>query len=892
MQGLRGPLTLITAPAGFGKTTLLASAIAGCRMPVAWLSLDKDDDHPGRFLNYLIAALQVIDNTIGSETAQLAAASQPVPPETILIGLINNLDTTGKEIALVLDDYQFICNKAVHEEVSFLLEHCPCKFHIVIATRSDPPLPLTRFRASGQMVELRASDLRFTMDEATQFLSEVMGLHLDTKLVMVLEERTEGWIAGLQMAALSMRDSKDVEGFIEGFSGTNRYIMDYLLEEVLASQPSEIQRFLLYTSILARLTAPLCDAVVANHLGLKSQSSSILEYLERANLFLAPLDDERKWYRYHHLFADLLRIRLVQSHGDKHLRILHGRAAKWYEESLLSAEAIEHALAANKPDLAACVIERSAADAWMGGEFYQVLRWIEALPKELVRSHPWLCVWYAWSRLQAGKVDGVDELIDDAERATGPYPCPSSGSGPVQDGALAEQFAALRVTWASLRHETHKTIELARLALEQPMTSNQAASFMARTNVLNVLGFAYYLNGDLVQAEQVYCEARKVARESNFVLREILVVHKLAHIYQDLGCLGESYRLCQEALAQLQDHGRQVFFAAGYLYCDLGHLLIMWNRLDEAEQMIAQSTRLNELAQVPQLTVDTCNTRARLFLAQGDLDAAQTALKQADELIQKYYCWPEVVSANQCYQVRLWLARGDVQKAARWVEQCQSANSGQLDFLSEMDEIAKARVLLAQGLPDKALRLLNVLASAAEAGGRTGRLIEILALQALSLSLLRDGEQSQNTTQPVLELLEKCLQLGKTEGFVRLYVDEELSMAALLQQAIARGIEPDFVQKLLDAFAKQEDKEQAPVTESRRPSSTFGVPSRLVEPLSERELEVLHLVAMGRTNKEIARQLIVSPGTVKAHTASIYRKLDVANRTEAAARARDLGLLS
>jgi len=361
-QGLRGPLTLITAPAGFGKTTLVASCVTGCGLPIAWLSLDKNDNQAGRFLNYLVAALQVADNTIGSEAAQLLAASQQAPPEAILTSLINDLDTTGREIALVLDDYHFISNQAVHEEVAFLLEHCPRTFHLAIASRSDPPLPLVRLRARGQMVELRAADLSFTEPEAAEFLNGVMGLRLDAGSVAVLEERTEGWIAGLQMAALSMRDREDVPGFIEGFSGTNRYILDYLLEEVLASQSPEIQRFLLYTSLLERLTAPLCDAVLANDEGAKregddgstrseslfvGQSASILEYLERANLFLVPLDDERIWYRYHQLFADLLRAQLQRSLGAQGVAQLHVRTSDWHAQNGSILEAIHHASAAS-----------------------------------------------------------------------------------------------------------------------------------------------------------------------------------------------------------------------------------------------------------------------------------------------------------------------------------------------------------------------------------------------------------------------------------------------------------------------------------------------------------------------------------------------------------------
>jgi len=411
-QGLRGPLTLITAPAGFGKTTLAATAIAAVDMPVAWLSLDKNDNQEDRFLNYLIAALQGVDNQIGNEAAQLMQGTQSMSPEALLTGLINDLETAGRDIVLVLDDYQFISSKAVHEGMTFLLGHCPNTFHLVIVSRSDPPLPLARMRARGQMVELRAADLRFTKSEATQFLNDIMGLHLDPGSVATLEERTEGWIAGLQMAALSMQNREDVLGFIEGFSGTNRYILDYLLEEVLARQPQEIQRFLLYTSILERLTAPLCDVVMGNDEESKNEindqsirsdgnvltpSISTLEHLEQVNLFLVPLDDNRTWYRYHHLFADLLRAQLQKSLDAESITKLHVRAAEWHGKNGSILDAIYHAALASDAEMVERFIQQNYMELISQGEMSGMRYWIGNLRRELVYSRPWLCIYEAYS---------------------------------------------------------------------------------------------------------------------------------------------------------------------------------------------------------------------------------------------------------------------------------------------------------------------------------------------------------------------------------------------------------------------------------------------------------------------------------------------------------------
>ena len=430
-QGLSSLLTLVTAPAGFGKTTLIASCMDDCGMPVSWLSLDREDNQPGRFLTYLIAALRVADHRIGEEAARLMEEIQQTSTEAVLSSLVNDLDCSGTEMALVLDDYQFITSPAVHTQLAYLLDHCPHTFHLVIATRSNPPLPLARWRARGQLAELRAADLRFTPAEAGEFLNGIMGLHLDAGSIEVLDERTEGWVAGLQMAALSMRDRKDVRGFIEGFTGTNRYILDYLLEEVLTSQPAETQFFLLCTSILERLTASLCEAVLdvtnSGDCGLDrlpadfqythlTSCQSILEYLERANLFLVSLDDERRWYRYHHLFADLLRTRLDQLYPGLAPR-LHILSAAWYESKGFQEEAIHHFLAAGDYPEAARLVEAIAENAWLSGHYSDILAWTKAIPAELVNSRPWLCIWNAWAFTQLGTSHDIDQWVTAAEQA-------------------------------------------------------------------------------------------------------------------------------------------------------------------------------------------------------------------------------------------------------------------------------------------------------------------------------------------------------------------------------------------------------------------------------------------------------------------------------------------
>jgi LuxR family maltose regulon positive regulatory protein len=896
-QGLRGPLTLITAPAGFGKTTLVASCIANCGLPVAWLSLDKGDNQAGRFLSYLVAALQEADLTIGSEAAQLLASSQQAPPEGILTGLINNLDSASGEIALVLDDYQFISSQTVHEAVAFLLEHCPNTFHLVIATRSDPPLPLARLRARGQTVELRAADLRFTEPEAAQFLNDVMGLLLDDRSVAALEERTEGWIAGLQMAAitiqsaLSMRDRKDVLGFIEGFSGTNRYILDYLMEEVLASQSLEIQSFLLCTSILERLTAPLCDAITESRewrvessnesLLYSLDSQSVLEYLERANLFLVPLDDERQWYRYHHLFADLLRSRLVHS-ADYEVNALHLRAADWFEQNGYPEDAIHHALAARDFALAARLIENLAETVWLKAEYSRLIEWVQALPLDLVRSRPWLCVWYAWSLSQIGLLEETTVWIEAAGRAVqkpGPgLPTPSILSSDAY--ALEYEIATLHALIACLAEDYDRAIQLAAWILENPPPQDRKSSLFARCHVLHGLSSMYYVVGELSRAEETSMETIRLSREIRFTLRHIHAANKLANVYRTRGQLHRSHQLLLDTLAFFEQQGLARYSVLHILRCRLVDLLYEWNRLEEIERLVEENGLSGAVTEVPYVCVDLYNLQARRLLLRSDLAGAQSALDQAALLIRQSYIWPALNRQTESLQVRLWLQMGDLPRAAAWASAPSEDDADRFPFLSESRLIARARILLAQSECDKAASLLDRLRASAESGGRQGSLVTIRTMEAVAL---------QATGQPkeALAALEAALGLAETEGYIRTFVDEGQPIQMLLAHWLAHanpGPMRDYAIHLLSHF----DAEPHMVTAAQKKVSQVG---DLVEPLSQRELEVLHLIALGRTNQEIARQLIVAPGTIKAHAASIYRKLDVANRTEAVARARQVGIL-
>ncbi len=886
-EGLGGPLTLVTAPAGFGKTTLVAAGVADSRMHVAWLSLDRNDNQAGRFLKYLVAALQEADHTVGSEAAQLMAASQQAPPEAILTSLINDLDTAGGEIALVLDDYQFINSQAVHEEVAFLLEHCPKTFHLVIATRSDPPLPLTRLRARGQTVELRAADLSFTEPEAAQFLNNGMGLRLDAGSVAALQERTEGWIAGLQMAALSMRDRKDIVGFIEGFSGTNRYILDYLLEEVLAGQSPEIQRFLLYTSILERLTASLCDAVLANDEGAKrqgddrsnrseslfaGQSASILEYLERANLFLVPLDDERIWYRYHHLFADLLRTQLQKSLGAQGVAQLHVRASEWHGQNGSILEAINHASMASDDERVERFIEQNYMELVSRGEQSWLRFWIGKLSKELVYSRPWLCIYGAYSHSWFGELDEADRLLKEAEkRIRSEISAPDAHS---MLGHLA--YVKSRVT--AMRGDIHRAIEFCLAAREYVPASNLALQLDTRIT----LGYEYFLAGDYANASPILKETIRSGITAGAVINTVAASCLMARLYAVQGLLHKSYDMYQIAAQSIPGASGQHLGARALVEVGIADVLCEWNDLDAALAHMKQGLALLPFWDKADDWALAYITLARIHLAQANRSDAIDAVEKAIQLIRTRGVFSEACHAVEIAQVKLWLAQGDRQAASRWAasqEECFGSDD-LFGFENELAHITQARVLIAQNKPNEAIGLLSHLEETARSAGRMGRVIEILLLEALAMREIGDSEQA-------ILALTKCLTLAEPEGYVRVFLDEGQPMQMLLAQWLAHagaGSLRDYASRLLSHF----DAEPHVVTAAQDKVPPAG---NLVEPLSQRELQVLHLMALGTTNQEIARQLVVAPGTVKAHTASIYRKLDVANRTEAVARARQLGIL-
>ncbi len=891
-RGLRGPLTLVTAPAGFGKTTLVVSAVSHTGFPVAWLSLDKNDNQEWRFLSYLIAALQEADPTIGCEAAQLLAAAQRATPETILTSLVNDFSAGTRELILVLDDYQLINSQAVHEEVAFFLEHCPRTFHLVIATRSDPPLPLARLRAGGQLVELRTIDLRFSRSEAAQFFRDVMGLHLDTTAVDSLEDRTEGWIAGLQMAALALQGSlclrgpEDIRGFIEGFSGTHHYIMDYLLEEVLAVQPAEIQRFLLKTSILERLTAPLCESVLVNgeaedrdlpagsETGILYTTTSILDYLERANLFLIPLDDERKWYRYHHLFADLLRARLRQTLNTEEIAALHARAARWYEQRDLIYDAIHHASLISNMEWVEQLIDQHYREMFRRMELASIRFLTGSLTKEMVFKRPWLCIYEAESHAWFGELDEADRLLAVAEKHI------QSAEPSEETQAMIGHLSYIQSRITAMRGDIPRAIGLCQTAREHTPDSKHA--LQCGIGVMH--GYGYFLNGDFPNAIQKLNETIQLGITTGVISTTIAAYCVLARLYVIQGQLQKAFGVYQVARKYAQEEGSGHRGGTGIVDVGIAAVLCEWNDLETALAMITQGMEYISYWRKADDIALAYATLVQIQQAQGNLSAALESIEKASQVIHTSGVFWEAREAVMAEEIRLRLALGDSATAARLAGSLEKGlgSAEDLRYENELFHIALARAAVAQNRLDQCLQILSRLEENAQACGRAGRLIEVMALKALAFQKSRESTHA-------LQILPTVLALAEPEGYTRVFLDEGEPMRVLLAQWLAHSSASpirDYAARLLAQFYAGPRKTTTSISSEARLEDHV-----LVDNLSQRELEVLHLMALGKTNQEIAQQLVVAPGTIKAHAARIYNKLDVANRTEAVARARQLKIL-
>jgi LuxR family maltose regulon positive regulatory protein len=878
--GLHRKLTLLAAPAGFGKTTLLSAWVAGCDRPVAWLSLDNTDSEPARFLTYLVAAVRVVAADIGEGVAQMLQSPPPPPVQAILTALLNDIATLSHNFVLVLDDYHVIDAPAVDEALTFLIDHLPPQLHLVITTREDPQLPLARLRARDQLTELRAADLRFTSAEATAFL-QAMSLNLAAAEVTALEERTEGWIAGLQLAALSLQGQPDVPAFIRAFAGDHRYIVDYLVEEVLQRQPAPLRRFLLQTAILDRLHGPLCDAVTGQEGGAER-----LAALERGNFLVVPLDDRRQWYRYHHLFADVLAAHLRAEQPDQ-VPTLHRRASAWYEQQGAAAEAIRHALAAQDFTRAADLIERTVPAMRRSRQEATMLGWFKALPDALLRCRPVLSAEYAGALLATRALDGVEARLQDAERWLDPPATPADRPARpdvpaamvvVDEEAyrlLPGSIAVWRAGLALMRGDVSGTVQHARRALDLVPEDD----YLGRGGAVALLGLASWASGDLVAAHRTYADGMAHVRKAGFISDAIHGAVAVAEIRMAQGRLHEAMRTYEHALQlateQHPEGTRPVLRGTADLYVGMSELYRERDDQHTAMQYLRRSQELGEHTGFPQNPYRWRVAMARLRQAQGDLDGALALLDEAERrYVSDFYPNVRPVAA---VKTRVWVAQGRLGEAFDWVRERGLSVEDDLSYLREFEHLTLARVLLARASSDgaahwapQALDLLQRLRLAAEAGERTGSVIEILVLQALA-------HQAQGAIPVALARLEPALALAAPEGYVRIFVDEGPPMAVLLEEAARQRIAPRYARRLLAALGRAEDSTPAK--------------QDLIEPLSERELQVLRLLGSDLSGPEIARELMVSLNTMHTHTKNIYTKLGVNNRRAAVRRAEELHLL-
>jgi LuxR family transcriptional regulator, maltose regulon positive regulatory protein len=902
-EGLARGRVLVCAPAGFGKTALLADWARGGGRPVAWLGLDSGDSDPARFWRYAVAALDRARPGLAGRVGRLLGSPPSRSFEGLVTALINELaaDPGPDEVLLVLDDYHLVDSGLVHESVAFLLENLPPGLRVVVSGRAEPPLPLARLRARGQLAELRAADLRFSPEEAAALLGEAVGPGLPDAAVAALVARTEGWAAGLQLAGLSLRGHADAAGFVAAFSGSHRFVLDYLADEVLDGQPGQVRAFLLETSVLERLSGELCDAVTG-----RAGSQAMLADIERAGLFLVPLDEVRGWWRYHHLFADLLRARL-QAEQPGRVQALHRAAAAWCEEHDLADDAVRHALAAGDPAWAARLVERHVETLLGRSEGATLRRWLSALPAQAVRDRARLCLAQAYAAAQGFQLDALEALLDDAERAFA-----VSGDEPYEDPAgrpasvlanIPAGIAYLRASLARLRGDAALAAGYNRQALAQLGEGEWLMRSFVRWNRAG----ADWLRGRLGPAERGLAEVLAELRAADEAVRRVggkpaevfraveggaaffagflamRVCYDLGQVQRGQGNLDAALATYRQALDTAGESGSEPPHL-GLAHVGLAQVLYERNEMTAALDHATRAVTLcQQLAYTPPLATGLA-ILARIRHAQGDAAGALEAMGEAGQAGLS----PQVIALLNpvpSQRARLLLAQGDVLAAAQWTTAAGLSPGDEPDYPREPAYLVLARVLLAQDDPGPALTLLQRLLGAAASQGRTGSIIEIQALRALALAASGDHASA-------LGALAAALTLACRHGYVRVFADEGAPMHALLaqlpaarpgQQPAARGIDPGYLAALVRACGQVD----AVPPQGR----AAAAPPGLVEPLTDRELEVLRLLAAGRSNQRIAHDLVVALDTVKTHVTHILGKLGAANRTEAAARARQLGLI-
>jgi len=859
--GIKRKLTLVSASAGYGKTTLVSEWLTTCPHPAAWLSLEEADNEPFRFLAYFIASMQTIEKDFGKSLFRLLQSPQPPATETIITVLINEITAFSDPFILVLDDYHVIDAIAINKVISILLERMPPQMHLVIITREEPRLPLARLRVRNQLTEVRAKDLRFSPSEVGEFFERVMGLNVASENIALLESRTEGWVAGLQLAALSMQGHKDPDSFIKSFSGNHHFVVDYLIDEVIQKQSIHIQTFLLRTSILDRLCGSLCDAVIHNGDGETLSSTSgqeILEFLDRSNLFVIPLDNEKRWYRYHHLFAELLRNRLYQGIninivGDVvKVSDLNRRASIWFEEHDLEIEAFHYATAAKDTRRAARLAEGNGMPFIFRGVVAPVLKWLDSLPSEELDAMPSMWVMYASALLMSGQLNGVEQKLQAVEKALNGIELNN------QTKDLIGHIAAIRATLSVNNNQAETIITESLRALEFLHPDN----LPIRTSTIWTMGYAYQLQGDRISAGKAYAEALSASNKIGHVIINITSTLGLGNIQELENLLYMAAETYREVIKLATDPLPLVAYEAKL---GLGRLYYEWNDLDSALLYAGQSIQdAKQFEMIDRVIVGEV-LLAKVMLGRGEIDGAATILEKV-ELGSLQHNLVNQIPKIAALQVDLLLHQDNLQAAE------QLAKRHELRF-------KLAQVLLMQGNTSTALSILEPLKVYVDEKGLKDEHLQVLILQAVTLHV--HGEKST-----AIQLAINALKVAEPGGFIRIFVDLGIPMRNLLLEVADQVRMTDYLKKLLGAFDDKEQKRRIKSNQLLNNSAKL-----LIEPLSERELEVLSLIALGHSNHEISKKLFIALSTVKGHNRIIFDKLQVKRRTEAVARAREMGLL-
>jgi LuxR family maltose regulon positive regulatory protein len=871
-ESLSGKFSLISAPAGFGKTTFLSEWVNRVERSTCWISLDEGDNDLVRFLAYFIAALQTIKPNVGAsilDALQSPGLSSEKKPsiESLLTGLINEIAEKMPFFVLVIDDYHLITSSKVNHALLFLVENSPEQMDITLATRADPPWPLARMRARREMTELRADDLRFTPEEVAKFLNQIMNLNLSADHVEKLEARTEGWIAGLQMAALSLQGQKGISNFVKSFTGSNRFILDFLTEEVLEQQPDDIKDFLLKTSILRRMTAPLCDVLTG-----RDDSQAILDQIEQSNLFLFPLDDQRTWYRYHHLFSDLLLSHLGQGYPDQILQ-LNYKASEWFEKNGLIQEAVEHAIASQNVEYLASLVEKYARSAFMRGELNMVSKWLHKIPDDVKCSHPRICLDFAWTLRETNQVEELNQILNIVE---GTLQSESIIAENERSSMLGE-VSALRAGIVLLTDDYKRTIALCHEALEQ-LPEN---AHFVRGATLLILATAINTSGDTREALNVYPKALQACQDAGNFLMSMNTAYDYAMLQFYHGQINQAKNTLQDALnwAKMKGLGRLPAFGAHHL--GLGRILFEQNELDGAEHQVKEAIKLFEKGGV-ELLFQSHTYLAHVYQAKGDTQNTNKSVETARSIAAGRDDIHWVDSAQQTHRAWLSCKQGDLAAAANWVDSVLADLDKQLDWLRQFQMLVIARIRLAQAAEkhdgdhlSEAIQTGEQFLGEAEKSGRTLDQIRALVILAVGFYLKGDNEMAMSH-------LKDAIANASPEGYYRCFLDPGPIMCEMLELIQPETQAPNFVQNLLAAFKPQSIEKRKPVLSPN---------SSLVEPLSDREFEVLRYLETSMSAPEIANELYVAVSTVRTHIKSIYGKLNVHRRTDAIRRAQELDLL-